>query len=194
MRGIKILLMIPAAAVLLLAGACADSNYDDADSGDVLLEIVGYSTPPITAAQSQEGVCSSDPLETCTGDDDCTAGGDTCLFGCTLTVVDWSVNLAAVPKNSLAAGPANDIMMSEVDLTYAGLTPAVDPWTFGLLGLTVPTGGTASATFQPLRLQDLQAGHESTTASLTLTFHGRTVEGTAISTTVTRELPIEVCE
>ena len=193
MRGIKALLVIPMAAVLLLAGACTNNGYDDGASADVVLEVLGFTNPPVTASLATDGLCSATTTTVCMADADCPAT-ETCVFGCSLTVVDWAVSLANVPKSTLAAGPANDIVMIDVGVTYAGLTPVVMPTAFGLGGQVIPTGGSGSVTFQPIRLNDLDPGHESSTASLFLTFSGQTQEGTAISMTVARDLAIEECE
>ncbi len=73
MRGIKTILMIPVAAVLLLAGACTSSDYDDWDSAHVVLEIISFTNPPVTAAVSTTGFCSTSTAIGCTVDTDCPA-------------------------------------------------------------------------------------------------------------------------
>jgi hypothetical protein len=192
MRGIKTILMIPVAAVLLLVGACTGNGLDNGDSADVILEIVSFTTPPVTAATNTAGFCSITTTIACTVDADC--GLETCVIGgCNLTVVDWTVALANVPKNSLAAGPANDIAMIDVTISYVfpGVSPA--PRTFGLGGQVIQTGGTGSITFPPMALQDLDASLVSSTGSLTLSFRGQTLEGTMVSLVVFRDLTIEEC-
>ena len=118
MRGIKTILMIPVAAVLLLAGACTGNSYDNNGGPQVVLEIISFTTPPVTAAVSTTGFCSTSTAIGCTVDTDCPSLEACIIGGCTLTVVDWSVAFANVPKNSLSAGPANDIMMNAVDIFY----------------------------------------------------------------------------
>jgi len=193
MRGIKALLMIPMAAVLLLAGACTNNSLDDGDGADVILQIVGVSSPAVTAVQSQDGTCSVTTTQFCTNSDDC-PDFESCnvVFDCTLTVVDWTVMLSNIPKNTLAGSPANDIAMVDVTATY-GLTPAVPPRTFGLGGTLIPTGGGGNVTFIPIALQDLVAGHASTTGSVSLLFRGHTLEGTTVTATVVADLSVEEC-
>jgi len=196
MRGIKTILMIPVAAVLLLAGACTNSGLDDSDSADVILEVIGFTTPPVTASPntSTSGFCSATTTLACTVDADCPALEVCNIGGCILTVVDWTVSLANVPKNSLAASPGNDIAMIDVLITYGfpgGGNPA--PRTFGLGGQVIQTGGTASITFPPLALQDLNSTLVSTTGSLLMDFRAQTLEGTAIHRVVTRDLTVEEC-
>jgi len=194
MHGIKTILMIPVAAVLLLAGACTNNGLDNGSSPDVILEVIGFSTPPVTASPNTSGFCSATTAIACTADADCPFAEVCNIGGCTLTVVDWTVTLSNVPKNSLAASPGNDIAMIDVLITYgfpgAG-NPA--PRTFGLGGQVIQTGGTGSILFQPLALQDLDATLLSTTGSLLLEFHGQTLEGSAINLLVTRDLIVQEC-
>jgi hypothetical protein len=193
MRGIKTILMIPVAAVLLLAGACTGNALDDGDSAAVILEIINFTTPPVTAATNTSGFCSATTVLACNVDADCPAFEICNIGGCTLTVVDWTVSLANVPKNSLAAGPYNDIAMIDVTISYTfpGLSPA--PRTFGLGGQVIQTGGTGSINFIPIALQDLDASLVSSTGSLLMTFRGQTLEGTTIILVVSRDLTIEEC-
>ncbi len=193
MRGIKTILMIPVAAVLLLAGACTGNALDDGDSAAVVLEVVNFTTPPVTAATNTAGFCSATTTIACQVDTDCPSTEVCNIGGCTLTVVDWTVNLANVPKNSLAGPPGNDIAMIDVTISYT--FPVVSPATrtFGLGGQIVTTGGTASITFPPIALQDLDPSMLSTTGSLLMTFRGQTLEGTVITLTVARNLTVEEC-
>lgn len=194
MRGIKTILMIPAVAVLLLVGACTSNGLDDSDSADVILEILGFNTPPVTASPNTSGFCSVTTTTACAVDADCGAVEFCNIGGCTLTVVDWTVSFSNVPKNSLAASPGNDIAMIDVLITYGfpgGGNPA--PRTFGLGGQVIQTGGTASITFPPLALQDLDSTLVSTTGSLLMDFRAQTLEGTAIHLVVGRALTVEEC-
>lgn len=194
MRGIKTILMIPVAAVLLLAGACTNNGLDDGDSADVILEIISFTSPPVTATTNTSGFCNATTTIACTADADCPLAEVCNIGGCTLTVVDWTVTLSNVPKNSLAAAPGNDIAMIDVLITYgfpgAG-NPA--PRTFGLGSQVIQTGGTGSISFQPLALQDLDVTLLSTTGSLLLEFHGQTLEGSAINLLATRDLTVQEC-
>ena len=198
MRGIKTILMIPVAAVLLLAGACSGNGFDDGSSAQVVLEIVSFATPPVTASTNTAGFCSTTTTIACTVDADC-PGLEVCnIGGCTLTVVDWTVGLSNVPKNSLAVGPANDVAMIDVSIVYGfvdplTLLPVVLPRSFGLGGQVITTGGSGSITFPPIALQDLDPALLSTTGRLTMTFRGQTQEGTIITLTVGRDLTVEEC-
>jgi hypothetical protein len=194
MRGIKALLAIPLAAVLLLAGGCTNNGYDDASSADVALEVISFTTPPVTTTTNTSGFCSTSNTLACTQDADC-PGLEVCnIGGCILQVVDWNVALASVPKNSLAAVSANDVAMIDVAITY-GFPGAANPAprTIGLGGVVVPAGGTASLTFPPVALQDLDPSLESTSGSLILNFRGQTMEGTTINLQVGRDLQIQAC-
>jgi len=194
MRGIKTFLMIPVAAVLLLAGACTGNGLDDGDSAQVVLEITSFTTPPVTAATNTAGFCSATTTIACTVDADCPSLEVCNIGGCTLTVVDWTVSLANVPKNTLAAAPANDIAMIDVTISYG--FPGVGnpaPRTFGLGGQVIQTGGTGSIAFPPIALQDLDASLLSTTGSILMTFRGQTLEGTLVTLVVSRDLTVEEC-
>jgi hypothetical protein len=187
--------MIPVAAVLLLAGAsCTSDGLDDGTGADVVLEILGLQNPPVTAALATTGSCSTTTATGCMADTDCPVA-ETCVFGCVLTVVDWTAEVAAQPKNTLAAPIFNDIVMIDVTLTYDWLNGTVMPQrTFGLGSVAVPAGGSSSVTFAPLAFNDLSSAILSSTANLTLNFRARTVEGTNINTTVLRSLNVEVCQ
>lgn len=194
MRGIKALLMIPLAALLLLAGACTNNGYDDASSADVVLEVIALTTPPVTATTNTSGFCSTTTNIACTQNLDC-PGMEICnIGGCTLQVVNWTIALANVPKNTFAAAPANDVAMIDVAISYGfpGLAnPA--PRTFGLNGVVVTTGGSSSITFPPMALQDLDASLQSTTGSLLMDFRGQTLEGSTIHVVVSGNLQVEAC-
>jgi hypothetical protein len=193
MRGIKTILMIPTAAVLLLAGACTGNSLDSNSGPQIVLEIVSFTTPPVTAAVSATGFCSTTTALGCTVDADCPSLEACVIGGCTLTVVDWNVAFANVPKNTLAAGPANDVAMIDVTISYSfpGVNPA--PRVFGLGGQVIQTGGTGSIAFPPIALQDLDPSLVSSTGGLMMTFRGQTLEGTTIVFTVRRDLTIEEC-
>jgi hypothetical protein len=64
----------------------------------------------------------------------------------------------------------------------------------GLGGVTIPAGATNQVKFFPVETDYLTGAHEGATAHLTMTFHGRTVEGTNITGVAQRELMIEVCQ
>ena len=192
MRGIKSIWMIPVAAVLVLAGACTSDGLDDGSSADVVLEILAFQNPTVTGALAQEGTCSG-LGNVCMANTDCPMN-EVCLFACVLTVPDWVVEIAAQPKNSLAAPIFNDIVMIDVTISYNWINGFVMPTrVFGLGSVAIPAGGSSSINFQPLAFNDLSAGIIDSTANLTLDFRGRTVEGTSIRTTVLRSLNVEDC-
>ncbi len=193
MHGIKTILMIPVAAVLLLAGACTNNGLDNGSSPDVILEIISFTTPPVTATTNTSGFCSATTTIACTADADCPLAEVCSIGGCTLTVVDWTVALANVPKNSLAAGPGNDVVMIDVLITYNFPAGNPAPRSFGLGGQVIQTGGTGSINFIPIALQDLDPALQSTTGSLLMEFHAQTLEGSAINLLVARDLSVEVC-
>ena len=119
---------------------------------------------------------------------------ETCIIGgCTLTVVDWTVTLANVPKNSLAASPGNDIAMIDVLITYNFPGVLAFSRTIGLGGQVIEPGGSQSINFIPLLLQDLPLVPTSSTGNLLMDFRGQTLEGTTMHLIVSRDLSIEVC-
>ena len=86
--------------------------------------------------------------------------------------------------------------MAMIDVTISYNFPGAGnpaPRVFGLGGQVVPTGGSASLTFVPIALQDLDSTLLSTTGSLLLTFRGQTLEGTTILLTVSRDLVVQEC-
>ena len=167
---LALLALIP----LLVTAGCTNDTLDDGDSADVIMEVLVLSNPPVSAA-----------LDTMTG-------------ACTFTITDWSFDVAAEPKNALADPPYNDIELISVSIVYDWLNDALDagqvnPRIVGLGGTTVPAGASAQVAFQPIAFDDLTLGHSGSTANLTMTFVGRTVEGTTITKVVLRQLNIESC-
>jgi hypothetical protein len=186
------------AAILLLAAGCTNDSLDDGTSPDVILQVVSFESPVITAQQGQatQGTCSlSGTL--CDSTADC-ALNETCIRPqvCRLEVSEWTATLQAAPKNSLATPPFNDVVMQTVDIVYAWANPGLStpPATFGLGGVTIPAGATNQVQFFPVETDYLTSAYEGATAHLTMTFRGRTVEGTNIVGTVQRDLVIEVCQ
>jgi hypothetical protein len=160
------------AAVLLVTAACTSDALDDGTGADVVLEVVSLENPPVTAQQAQGGV------------------------GCTLTVEDWTATLEAAPKNSLAGTPPfNDIILIDVVITYDWIDPGLSTptRTVGLGDTRIPAGGISSVTFAPIAFDDLDIAQQGHTANLSLLFRARTVEGTTIGDTVSRQLFVEVC-
>ena len=198
MRGIKRWTLVLLLVMTLVAMSCTNDELDDGDGADVIMLIESLTNPVVTAQTSSgtSGACNNSGTF-CILDSDCSPG-DFCVIppvGCTLEVVDWSATVRNSPKNSVATGPFNDIVLQDVTITYAWLGGAVTPAAaVGLGNATVATNETADVTFAPISFDALAAsGVSGATANLTLTFRGRTVEGTTITTTATRQLFVETC-
>lgn len=158
-----------AVALLALAAiawlpACTGSDLDSGDSADVVLEVGTTTVPPVTAAPS--------------------AGG---TGGCTLTVAEGTMQLLNKPKNELATGsPFNDIQLETLTIEYQWDNDVLQtlPITQNIAGV-VPANGTLTITFTPIYLNDIivpdMLGHS---CNLTMTVHGRTIDGRPVSTTV----------
>lgn len=172
----RALYLLTVAAALLVVGfaGCNSTNLDDGDSADVVLEVNTMTGSPIT----------SQP--------------DNLTGGCVFTIQDWSATLANKPKNSLAVtSPFNDIRLIALDISYAWANPAVagvtNPRTFAMAG-TIPANGTASVTFTPIALGDLDLSKEGQTADLVMVFRGRTVDGFDVSAPVYgKQLNVNSC-
>jgi len=143
-------------------GGCAGSGLDDGDSADVVLFVQTLTVPPVTTAP--------DP-----------SAPGTCVF----TVTNATATLLNKPKNATAASPFQDIVLQDVVISYqwddeatpGGLTPTrILP-----LSGTVEVGKTASVQFPPILLGDLTPDRAGHSASLSMTFRGRTVEGRPVS-------------
>ena len=160
-------------ALLVLASlSCVSGPLDDGDSADVVLEILTMTSPPITGTENN-GVC-------------------------VYTVTEWTANVTAVPKNSLAtSSPFNDVIMVDMLIDYTDIDgnplPGIPQRTQGLGDSTVEAGGTQEVTFSPIAFDDLLTLPPSSTVQLTMTFNARTVEGTGISDTASRWLNVEDC-
>jgi hypothetical protein len=186
------------AAVLLVSASCTNDGLDDGSGPDVILEIMSFDNPPVTAqlSQSTQGTCSVSGTA-CESNADC-ADTEVCVRtqACELRVEDWTANIMAAPKNPSAIPPFNDIVMTHVDISYDWENPAItmNPNTFGLGDVAIPAQGMGMVTFMPVSLTALgQFDAEGETAHLTLVFNARTVEGTPITKQTTRALNIETC-
>jgi hypothetical protein len=162
--------MFLVAAVLLVTASCTNDALDNGSGPDVILEVVQLDNPAITAEVAEGGFC-------------------------TLTVEDWTASLAAVPKNSLAVPPFNDLVLHTVTITYNWIDPAIVTPTrvIGLGDTTIPAGGTSAVTFAPIAFDDLVGPIEGHTANLVLEFAASTIEGARLRATVQRQLFVEVC-
>ena len=197
MHSRKSWLILSLAAVFLVAGGCTNDNLDDGDSADVILQVVSMDARPVTAnlTTATQGTCSSSGV-LCQSTADCGLN-ETCVRAsiCVFEVEEWSIVLQAAPKNPLAVPPYNDVVMETVQVSYQWVDTGYSTPTrvFGLAGVTIPADGSNSVKFFPITGQDLLNLDQGITGNLTMTFNGRTVEGTAINGTVGAELYIETC-
>ncbi len=195
----KSLLAVLGLFLVLAVGSCTSDSLDDGDTADVILEILSFENPAVTAQrqQSTQGSCSVSG-NLCDSNADC-AQTEVCLRTqeCTLEVQDWSANIQNSPKNALASGPFNDVVMTTVNVSYQWVNPVIftPDRVIGLGNVVIPSMSANQITFPPITSDDLNANPaiEGATATLTLTFNGRTIEGTSISQTAIRQLVVEVC-
>jgi hypothetical protein len=153
---------------LALFPAC-NSALDDADSADVVLQVM---TITGQAVQSQDD------------------GSGTCTF----TIQEWTAQLRNEPKNSLATqSPFGDIRMIRIDVAYDwGLDGVVDSTTsIGLSG-TVPAAGNQSVTFFPVSLEEL-TGRDGQSANMDMLFVGETYDGNPVSVRQGKLLVVNSC-
>lgn len=197
MQSRKSWLILSLAAVFLVAGGCTNDQLDDGDSADVILQVVSVDARPVTANQTTaaQGTCTNSGIlcqssAECGLDEACVRAS-ICLF----EVEEWSIVLQAAPKNPLAVPPYNDVAMENVVISYRwpGTALTTPTRTFGLAGTTIPADGTNAVKFFPITGQDLQTLDQGITGNLTMTFSGRTVEGTTVSGTIGADLYIETC-
>jgi hypothetical protein len=190
-------LTLSLAAVFLVAAGCTGGDLDDPTSADVFVQVIGLENQPVTANQSTpaQGTCANSG-NLCDSAADC-ALNEACLRPtlCIFEVIEWTAILQATPKNSLAVGPYNDVIMERVVINYSwpdtGFTTPTR--TFGLGGVSIPADGSNSVSFFPILGQDLQLLDQGITGSLLMTFYGRTVEGSELSGQAQAELYIETC-
>lgn len=170
MRNTKKVLAL--AIVLAGAGWLAGCNGDIDSEPNVVLEVENMTIPPITGAiDSTTGVCA-------------------------YTLVNATATFKNKPKNAQAGeSPFNDIVLQRADVNYVwDDATGVAAATFGVGG-TVPANGSSSVNFAIVNAQDIispdRGGH---TASLLMTFHGRTVSGEDVSVTTGGTLTINTCQ
>jgi hypothetical protein len=194
------LLAIALLAILVGTASCADGDLDDDDAGDVVMLVNQLTSPAVTGQRQAgtSGTCSVSQI-VCQSNLDC-AQNEVCTLPqvCFLRVVNWSASISAEPKNLVAVPPFNDIVMQDVTITYQWVNPGIFTPTFvtGLGNVTVPTGGSNSVQFPPISTDAINNNPaiEGSTANLTLTFRGRTVEGAQVLQTATRTLIVESCQ
>ena len=200
MRGFKKLSWISLLGLaLLVVPGCTDSDLDDPDTGNVVLEILNIDNPAITGDE-ELGTCTNpDPGVPASGREcltnfDCPEG-EFCDLpaspeGCTIT--EWTANMANVPKTDLATTqPFNDMVVKYVDITYRWADGEESERTANL-GVTIPAGSTASATFWPITPELLRM--DTTTVQLDMRFHAQTLDGEDVNDARSgSELFIENC-
>jgi len=163
-----------AAVVLIAAAACNSGTLDSGSAPNVVLEVVTITPTPITASFDQVRNI------------------------CTFTVTNWTVTFNNQPKNSLGlVRPYNDINLEGVTIHYkwddeAAPGGTITPDTNFAVGGTILANGVGTAQFTPIGLGNLQ-GRDGLTASLTMVFRGRTVEGDAVTATSGGVLAVNSC-
>jgi hypothetical protein len=200
MRGtIYKLLSLVVLLVLLGTVSCTSNDLDSSGSADVILQILSFDAANVTAQRqtATSGTCSGTGT-LCQSNEDCGIA-DVCVRTdvCILEVEDWTVTFVAAPKNDLAIPPFNDIIMTDVTISYTWVNPAIvtPQFVVGLGNVTIPAQGSNSVVFPPISSDAINnnAAIEGSTATLRLTFRGQTVEGTQITQVALRQLVVEVC-
>jgi hypothetical protein len=167
----RILVAVAAALAIVSFAPGCNSNIDSASGPDVVMLVENMNIPPVTAAT------------------DATSGA------CTFTITNANATFKNKPKNSLAStSPFNDIVLQDVTVYYdwGGSSGATGtPSVFGVGG-SVPADGSSTAQFA---VADVAAvlGHAGETAAMTMTFHGNTVAGDAVSVTTGGSLIVNNC-
>ena len=179
--------------VLLVVPACTDSDLDDPDTGNVVLEVLNVDNPAITGEQDT-GYCNDNPEQECLSNDNCPIN-DFCVLPVNpgeCEISEWTVRLANVPKTDLATTtPYNDIFVEAVDILYTWADGETSERT-ALIGTTIPAGGTASVQFWPMTQDVIRM--DATTVSLGLIFRAEVLDGTDIEAVSGADLLIENCQ
>lgn len=200
MRGSKTKWLVLAVALALAAGwSCTSNDLDSAGSADVILEVQSVDAPPVTAQRSTstQGQCSiSGTL--CSSNGDCPVT-ESCQRQdvCQLEVTEWGITFRNQPKNHLGIGVYNDIVLLSVDISYTWLNPLITTQdsTVGLGNTIVPAEQSATVQFFPISSDAIAGGAaQGLTADLVLTINARTIEGTTIRQTLSRQLQVEICQ
>lgn len=157
--------------VLAAAGWFAGCNGTIDKEPNVVLEVATITIPRVSAA-TQTGIC-------------------------TFTITNANATFNNKPKNHLAGEqPFNDIVLSDVVVDYAWDDGSVLVGQQFGVGGTVPAGSSSAAQFTVVNDTVLNSGAgpiDGHTASLTLTFHGKTVAGEPVSTTIGGTLSVNSC-
>lgn len=188
--------------VLLAAPGCTDSNLDDPDTGNVVLQVITLDNPSVQG-DTQLGTCTVTGAQ-CLDNSDCDAFDplDVCFIdpaAAECVIEEWNATLGALAKTELAnSSPFNDAVMVDVTVTYEWLNGfSMSPYTVPLSG-TIPAGGTAQVTFFPMSSEDLAALRAAfplvaRTANVTLRFRAKVEDGTNISVAQGAQLFVEAC-
>jgi hypothetical protein len=200
MRGLTFrLLSLAVLLVLLGTVSCTSNDLDASGSADVVMQIIAFDAPFVTAQRqtTTTGTCSIGGT-LCQSNNDCGLN-ETCVRSdvCILEVEDWTVTIQAAPKNDLAIPPFNDIVMTDVTISYTWVDPTIvtPPFVVGLGNVTIPAQGSNSVVFPPISSDAINNNPniEGATATLRMVFRGQTVEGTTITQVALRQLVVEIC-
>ena len=198
-RTIYKLLSLAVLLVLLGTVSCTSNDLDSSGSADVILQVIAFDAPFVTAQRqtATSGTCSGTGT-LCQSNAECGLN-DVCVRAdvCILEVEDWTVTFQAAPKNDLAIPPFNDVIMTDVSISYTWVDPSIitPDFVVGLGNITIPAQGTNSIIFPPISSDAINnnAAIEGSTATLRLAFRGQTVEGTTITQVALRQLVVEIC-
>ncbi len=188
---------------VLAAPGCSDSDIDEGDSANVLLQILEIDNPPVQGSV-QVGSCSVTSAP-CLDSADCDPNDptDICVIGPTTAecvITEWSATLQNKPKTDLAIEtPFNDIVLQDVTISYTWENGFVMDAVTVPLGITIPANTSKVVTFFPLTADDLAALQDSLptpiplSATLTMTFRGQLEDGVDLSRTAGTQLLVEAC-
>jgi len=163
---------IMAGLLVIAAGgwfAGCNSTIDDPNGPPVVLEVVTLTTTPITTNLDSSGTC-------------------------TFTLTPATATFKNEPKNSSAStSPFNDINLLSVDIDYYWDDALQNTLTAGVGG-TVPAASSGTGQFLPVSNAYLtDNAREGHSASLQLTFRGRTVAGDNVSAVTGGTLQVNSC-
>jgi len=176
--------------VLLATAACTESDLDDPDTGNVVLQVLGINNPAITGGF---GVCTNTvPAVSCLADSDCPAL-EICNVGTDAfcTVTEWTAQLQNTPKTAQATtSPFNDVFIANATIFYS--------WPDGTefsrtktISATIKAGNTGSVSFFPISQGDIVS--LGTTVDLRVVFNAEILDGTDITAEGGADLFIENC-
>ncbi len=187
-----VLLVLVALSVF---SACTGNGLDDGDAADVVLEVVGLQTTPITG-QVDVGQCAVEG-NPCLSADQCNpVAGNFCdidISGDGCQVTNWSLQLRNVPVSELAAtSPFNDIVVREIDAQYRDSQTGTLLWERIIpITCTIQPGQVGTCAFSPVSFDDLNV--DNTTLNIVAVARGATVAGDQLSTAFGAQLNIEAC-